>query len=35
MLKTTWREVPHVSMDFEFLGEKESEDRVSPVLDQP
>ena len=24
--------VPHVSMDYGFLGEKESEDRVSPVL---
>ena len=24
--------VPHVSMDCGFLGEKESEDRVSPVL---
>ena len=24
--------VPHVSLDYGFLGEKESEDRVSPVL---
>ena len=32
MLKTTWRGVPHVSMDYGFLGEKESEDRVSLVL---
>ena len=24
--------VPHVSTDFGFLGERESEDRVSPVL---
>ena len=24
--------VPHVSMDYGFLGERESEDRVSPVL---
>ena len=23
---------PHVSMDYGFLGEKKSEDRVSPVL---
>ena len=31
MLKTIWR-VPHVSMDYGFLGERESGDRVSPVL---
>ena len=24
--------VPHVSMDYGFLGDRESEDRVSPVL---
>ena len=32
MLKTTSEEVPHVSMDYGFLGEKESEDRASLVL---
>ena len=31
MLKTIWRG-PRVSMDLGFLGERESEDRVSPVL---
>ena len=31
MLKTTWEGVPHVSMDHRFLGEREFEDRVSPV----
>ena len=32
MLKTIWKGVRQVSMDYGFLGEKESEDRVSAVL---
>ena len=32
MLKTTWNGAPHVSMDYGFLGERESEEHVSPVL---
>ena len=32
MLKTTWKGVPHVSMDNGFLGDRESEEHVSPVL---